>query len=47
MFGRNRVFNRERASCKLLVLKLIHTLKPCHANNVSSWDSFVEKEHPI
>ncbi len=44
--GRNRVSNRERDSGMLLVLKLIHFLKLWAADNVSSWDSLVEKEHP-
>jgi hypothetical protein len=32
---------------RILVLKLIRVLKPSPGDNVSPWDSTVEKEHPV
>jgi len=46
MYGRNDGFRLERNPCEVLELKLIHSLKLWPADNVISWDSFDEKEHP-
>jgi len=46
MCGGNGVFRFERTPWVVLELKLIHFLKLWPADNVNSWESFVEKEHP-
>ena len=45
MYGRNSVSKLERNPCEMMELKLIHSLKLWPADNVSSLDSFVEKEN--
>ncbi len=44
MYGRDGVSRFEKNPCEMMELKLIHSLKLWPADNVSSWDSFVEKE---